>query len=140
MALEPKEITLDAGPGDARIESHDPASWLAPPSSAATFHDRLGQGFGARLESRRSGFGQPGRGAAGGLPFFERGWRSLATAPSTYSRSLGLGTGAAYLYSLAAVLGPALFPGSIHSAGGAVPVYFESSAVIITLVAHGAKC
>ena len=51
---------------------------------------------------------------------------------------IGLGTGAAYLFSLVALILPGIFPDSpcavMH---GTVPVYFEASAVIIALVFLG---
>lgn len=45
--------------------------------------------------------------------------------------------GVAYLYSLIAVLFPALFPASFRDAHGEVAVYFEAAAVIVTLVLLG---
>jgi Cu+-exporting ATPase len=49
---------------------------------------------------------------------------------------IAIGTGAAYLSSLVAVLFPALIPHQFRHDGG-VPVYFEAAAVIITLVLLG---
>ena len=49
---------------------------------------------------------------------------------------IALGTGAAWLYSVAAVLAPGLFPESL-TMHGVVEVYFESAAVIVTLVLFG---
>ncbi|OGR82653.1 MAG: copper-translocating P-type ATPase [Elusimicrobia bacterium RIFCSPHIGHO2_01_FULL_64_10] len=65
----------------------------------------------------------------GGWPFFQRGWRSLAGFRFNMFTLIALGTGAAYLHSLAAVLFPSLFPDSF--------LYFESAAVITTLVLLG---
>jgi Cu+-exporting ATPase len=50
---------------------------------------------------------------------------------------IGLGVGVAYLYSLVAVLAPGLFPESFRDESGKVPAYFESAAVIVTLVLLG---
>jgi len=50
---------------------------------------------------------------------------------------IALGTGAAYAYSLAAVLVPSVFPPSFHSDAGDVPTYFEAAAVIVTLMLLG---
>ena len=44
-----------------------------------------------------------------GWPFFERGWRSLATRRLNMFTLIALGTGAAFLYSIVAVLAPGLF-------------------------------
>jgi len=73
----------------------------------------------------------------GGWPFFQRGWSSVATGNLNMFTLIALGTGVAYLYSLAATLAPGLFPDSMRGPHGSVPVYFESAAVIVTLVLLG---
>jgi Cu+-exporting ATPase len=50
---------------------------------------------------------------------------------------IAAGTGVAFVYSLAAVSVPDLFPARFRTDGGAVPVYFEAAAVIVTLVLVG---
>jgi len=72
-----------------------------------------------------------------GFPFFERGWTSLKSRHFNMFTLIALGTGAAWLYSLAALLLPDLFPDGFRGEDGTVGLYFESSAVIITLVALG---
>jgi len=72
----------------------------------------------------------------GGWPFFQRGWASLLTLKLNMFTLIAIGTGAAYVYSLAATLTPDLFPSSFR-AEGVVPVYFEAAAVITTLVLAG---
>ena len=72
----------------------------------------------------------------GGWPFFERGWRSIVTWNLNMFTLIAIGTGAAYLYSLVAVLFPGLIPESFRH-HGTVQVYFEASAVIVTLVLLG---
>ena len=47
---------------------------------------------------------------------------------------MAIGTGVALGFSLAAVLVPGRFPSVFLRADGSVAVYFESAAVIITLV------
>jgi Cu+-exporting ATPase len=71
-----------------------------------------------------------------GWPFFERGFRSLVTGHLNMFTLIAIGTGAAYLYSVVAVLFPAVIPHQFRHDGG-VPVYFEAAAVIITLVLLG---
>lgn len=71
------------------------------------------------------------------VPFFKRGWASLVNRSPNMWTLISLGTGAAYLFSVVAVLLPGVFPDSFRSHGGAVPVYFEAAAVIITLVFAG---
>ncbi len=73
----------------------------------------------------------------GGWPFFERGWTSLRTRHLNMFTLIALGTGAAYAYSVAATLTPGIFPASFRGESGAVGVYFEAAAVIITLVLLG---
>jgi Cu+-exporting ATPase len=73
----------------------------------------------------------------GGWPFFQRFWSSLVRRSPNMFTLIGLGTGAAYLDSVAATLFPQIFPGSFRGMDGGVPVYFEAAAVITTLVLLG---
>ncbi|MBT7769628.1 MAG: cadmium-translocating P-type ATPase, partial [Rhodospirillales bacterium] len=47
------------------------------------------------------------------------------------------GTGAAYLYSVAATVAPGVFPETLRMADGTIGVYYESAAVIVVLVLLG---
>lgn len=71
-----------------------------------------------------------------GWPFFARGWRSIATWNLNMFTLIAIGTGAAYLFSLFAVLFPQWLPAELKM-HGQVEVYFEAAAVIITLVLLG---
>ena len=71
-----------------------------------------------------------------GWPFFARGWQSLVQRSPNMWTLIGLGTGAAYAYSVAATLVPQAFPASFVSMGR-VAVYFEAAAVIISLTLLG---
>ena len=71
-----------------------------------------------------------------GWPFFERGARSIANRSPNMWTLIGLGTGAAFLYSLVATVAPQVFPESFL-AMGRVAVYFEAAAVIISLTLLG---
>ncbi len=73
----------------------------------------------------------------GGWPFFERGWASLVNRSLNMFTLIALGTGTAFLYSLAAVLFPQMFTATFRGANGEVPVYFEAAAAITTLVLLG---
>lgn len=73
----------------------------------------------------------------GGWPFFERLWASLRTLNLNMFTLIGLGVGVAYGYSLVAALIPGIFPASLRTMGGLVPVYFEAAAVITALVLLG---
>jgi P-type Cu+ transporter len=74
----------------------------------------------------------------GGWPFFERAWLSLRTRHFNMFTLIGLGTGTAWAFSAAAtLLPPSWFPPAFRGHGGAVPIYFESAAVIVELVLLG---
>ncbi|WP_287788213.1 HAD-IC family P-type ATPase, partial [Acidiphilium sp.] len=72
-----------------------------------------------------------------GWPFFARGWASLVTRNLNMFTLIALGTGAAWLYSVVAVLAPAAFPAGFRGMDGTVAVYFEAAAVITVLVLLG---
>jgi len=72
-----------------------------------------------------------------GWPFFQRAWASLVTRHLNMFTLIALGTGAAYLYSLAATFAPGLFPAGFRGMGGTVAVYYEAAAVITVLVLLG---
>jgi P-type Cu+ transporter len=71
-----------------------------------------------------------------GLPFFQRGWRSIVQRSPNMWTLISLGTGAAFLYSFVATVAPGLFPDSFVSMGR-VNVYFEAAAAIISLTLLG---
>ncbi|MEO6911274.1 MAG: heavy metal translocating P-type ATPase, partial [Edaphobacter sp.] len=72
-----------------------------------------------------------------GWPFFVRGWQSVVNRSLNMFSLIALGTGAAYLFSVAATLVPQIFPPSFRGHNGQVDVYFEPAAVIIALVLLG---
>jgi Cu+-exporting ATPase len=71
-----------------------------------------------------------------GWPFFQRGWASVVDHSLNMFSLIALGTGTAYIYSLVATFVPDAFPAGFREMG-AVPVYFESAAVITVLVLLG---
>jgi Cu+-exporting ATPase len=73
----------------------------------------------------------------GGAPFFRRGWQSLRPWQPNMYTLIALGTGVAWIYSAVAFLWPGLFPAGFRDMHGRVAVYFESAAVIVTLVTLG---
>ena len=73
----------------------------------------------------------------GGLPFFQRGWRSIVTRRLNMFTLIAIGVGVAYVYSVIATLFPGIFPDAFRSAEGTVDLYFEAAAVITTLVLVG---
>jgi Cu+-exporting ATPase len=72
-----------------------------------------------------------------GLPFFQRFWTSLVNRSPNMFTLIGLGTGVAYAYSVAATVAPQIFPPSLRRMGGYPDVYFEAAAAITTLVLLG---
>jgi Cu+-exporting ATPase len=73
----------------------------------------------------------------GGWPFFERGWASLVNRHLNMFTLIAIGTGTAFVYSVIATLAPGIFPQSFVGHGGRPEVYFEVSAMIVTLVLLG---
>ncbi|MXO50898.1 heavy metal translocating P-type ATPase [Erythrobacter gaetbuli] len=72
-----------------------------------------------------------------GWPFLERGWKSFASWNLNMFSLIAMGVMAAWLFSIAAVFAPGLFPAGFRDMHGHVPVYFEAAAVIVVLVLLG---
>lgn len=72
-----------------------------------------------------------------GWPFFVRGAKSVVNRSLNMFSLIAMGVGAAYLFSVVAVLMPDLFPTGFRDAQGHVGVYFEAAAVIVVLVLLG---
>ena len=71
-----------------------------------------------------------------GWPFFERAVQSVVHRSPNMWTLIGLGTSAAFIYSVVATVAPGVFPASFVSMGR-VSVYFEAAAVIISLTLLG---
>ena len=71
-----------------------------------------------------------------GAPFFVRAVRSVRNRSPNMWTLIGLGTGAAFVYSVVATLAPEMFPASFSDMGR-VGVYYEAAAVIISLTLLG---
>lgn len=71
-----------------------------------------------------------------GWPFYVRGVRSVIQRSPNMWTLIGLGTSAAFLYSLAATLAPGVFPATFE-VDGRIGVYYEAAAVIISLTLLG---
>jgi Cu+-exporting ATPase len=72
-----------------------------------------------------------------GWPILHKFWLSLKTRNLNMYTLIGLGVGLAYLFSLAALFAPGLFPQEFREHTGTVGTYFEAAAVIVTLVLLG---
>lgn len=69
--------------------------------------------------------------------FFERAWRSIKTWHLNMFTLIGIGAGVAWLFSVAAVCFPGVFPDEFKTHHGTVYVYFEAATVILTLILLG---
>jgi P-type Cu+ transporter len=72
---------------------------------------------------------------AGGF-FFTRAWQSIINRSLNMFTLIAVGVGAAYFYSVVAVIAPGIFPASFQR-HGEVDLYFEAAAVITTLILLG---
>ena len=73
----------------------------------------------------------------GGWPFFVRGWQSLVNRHLNMFTLIALGVGVAWVFSVVATAMPEIFPATLRTMGGLVPVYYEAAAVITALVLLG---
>lgn len=69
--------------------------------------------------------------------FFVRAWKSVITWNLNMFTLIGIGTGVAFLFSLAGLFFPAVFPAEFKTHSGTVSLYFEATTVILTLVLLG---
>lgn len=69
--------------------------------------------------------------------FFERAFKSIKTWNLNMFTLIGIGAGAAWLFSVFGMLFPDFFPDQFKTESGAVHVYFEAATVILTLVLLG---
>ena len=142
MALEPLEPSLEERP-NPELADMSRRFWLSAVLSAPLVILAMGMElFGWDFISMRAAVWVQLALASpvvlwGGWPFFERFWASLKTRNLNMFTLIGLGVGVAYGYSLVATLAPQIFPESLRTMGGLVPVYFEAAAVITTLVLLG---
>ena len=144
MALEPMTPSLDDY-DDGELAAMTRRFWLLLAMTAPVFVLAMGPHlFGWQLPSRWAGvlgWAEALLATAvvlwGGAPFFARGWRSLQPWHPNMYTLIALGTGVAWTYSAVAFLWPQIFPAGFRDAHGRVGVYFESAAVIVTLVTLG---
>jgi Cu+-exporting ATPase len=144
MALEPRTAEVEAE--DHELKAMSLRFWVSAALSLpllilAMGHDLYPAAMPGFLEARSLQWLQLTLATPvvlwGGWPFFVRGWASLINRSLNMFTLIALGIGVAWLYSLIATLWPGLFPASLRTMGGWVPVYFEAAAVITTLVLLG---
>ncbi len=69
--------------------------------------------------------------------FFKRAYSSIVRRSLNMFTLIGIGSGAAWIFSFGAILFPSIFPEDFKTDAGTVHVYFEASTVILTLVLLG---
>ncbi len=69
--------------------------------------------------------------------FFDRAYKSIVTWNLNMFTLIGIGAGAAWLFSLFGMFFPDIFPDQFKTESGTVHVYFEAATVILTLVLLG---
>ena len=143
MALEPVESAPDEGPSQELVDMTR-RFWvslvLTLPVFALAMSEMMAPEVGAWMSPTARLWTQLILTAPvvlwGGWPFFVRGWQSLVTRSLNMFTLIALGTGAAFAYSVFAVLFPDALPHGMRH-GGVPPVYFEAAAVITALVLLG---
>jgi heavy metal translocating P-type ATPase len=143
MALEP--LITEPAAGTAEIDEMTRRLWVSSaltlPLLAVTMSEfvpglNLQHGFGgAWFDWAQCALGTPVVLWAG-WPFFSRAWNSFRTWQLNMFSLIGLGTGAAWLFSIVALLWPQMLPAAFKM-NGVAPLYFEAAATITTLVLLG---
>ena len=144
MALEPATVSKDEGPSAEYLDMRRRFRLgvvLSIPLVVIAMGRHLAPGFFQALSGTALSWTEAVLATPvvlwAGAPFFVRGWQSILRRSLNMFTLIAIGSGAAYLYSAAAVLAPGIFPASFRGADGAVGLYFEAAAVIITLVLLG---
>ncbi len=143
MALEPEIAPADAGP-NPELAGMTRRFWIA----LALTMPVLALEMGGHLTGLHQWLGQQTSNWIqlllatpvvlwAGWPFFERAWTSLITRNLNMFTLIGMGTGVAWLYSIAGTVLPGVFPLAMRNPDGSVAVYFEAAAVITLLVLLG---
>ena len=150
MALEPQLPSLSTGPeaADPELVAMTRRFWLAAPLAFGVLLLAMGPMWLPSLFYKLPAIVGVGSGwpqavlttlvLVAGWPLWQRGLSSLRTRNLNMFTLIFLGTGAAFFFSLAFLLLPGLgahLGSSEH--GGHAPLYFESAAVITTLVLLG---
>ncbi|MCH7728736.1 MAG: heavy metal translocating P-type ATPase, partial [Planctomycetes bacterium] len=144
MPLEPVIVSSKADEHDAELVNMSRRFWisaaLAFPVLLLAMLPMLGVPLGNWLSPAASNWVQLALATPvvvwAGFPFFQRGFRSVVTWNLNMFTLIAIGTGAAYAYSLFAVLFPGAIPPELKP-NGHVEVFFEAAAVIIVLVLLG---
>lgn len=139
MALEPEMPTLDDGDSPELLDFMQRFIWTLPLTIIVTFLAMAGhrlQWFEMETQSWIELVFSLPIVLWAGWPFFVRGVQSVINRSPNMWTLIGLGTSAAFIYSVVATVVPDVFPSSFM-AMGRVSVYFEAAAVIISLTLLG---
>jgi Cu+-exporting ATPase len=143
MALEPELVSLDDGP-NPELADMSSRFWIGLALTVPVFLLEMGghlADLSHSIGQQTSNWMQFALATPvvlwAGWPFFVRGWQSVVTRNLNMFTLIAMGTGIAWLYSVAATFAPGLFPAAFRMHDGAVPVYFEAAAVITVLVLLG---
>jgi Cu+-exporting ATPase len=145
MALEPRVAASVHGEDDTELRSMQRRFWVGVALSIPLLAISMGSmAAGSPLHNLPAGWMEWLQFVLatpvvlwGGWPFFQRGWVSLVNRHLNMFTLIAMGTGTAYLFSVIATLAPGIFPQSFLGHGGRPEVYFESAAIIVTLVLLG---
>ncbi len=143
MALEPETVTADSSSNHSELNDMQRRFWIALVLSVPIFISEMGGhllGFKHLIPTSLTIWLQMILATPVvlwcGSPFFLRAWESLKNRSLNMFTLISMGTGVAWAYSMIALLFPNSFPDTFRS-NGLPEVYFESAAVIITLVLLG---
>jgi Cu+-exporting ATPase len=143
MALEPKTVSLEEGPSE-ELRDMTRRFWVSTALSLPLLVWVMGDhllGLGHLISRQVAHWLQLALATPvvlwAGWPIFKRCWASLLKMSPNMWTLIGLGVGAAYLYSVVATVAPGIFPAAFRGPEGEVDVYFEAAAVITALVLLG---
>ena len=143
MALEPMTPSLDSGPHPEYVDFKR-RLWITAPMAAGVFLLEMGSHVGIPFAEwlGHSAFVWLQFLLATGVVwftrmFFKRAWSSVKNKSPNMWTLIGLGTAAAYLFSIISMLAPGVLPAQMQDGMGMTPVYFEATAVILVLVLIG---
>jgi Cu+-exporting ATPase len=143
MTLEPAVPAADTGPNQELLEMRR-RFWIGLPLALVVFVLAMGQhvrALSALADAPWSAWMQFALASPVvlwcGWPFLVRGVESVSHRSLNMFTLIALGVGAAYLYSVAAVLVPQAFPADLRDVHGRIGIYFEAAAVIVVLVLLG---
>jgi len=144
MALEPAVVTLDEGPNPELVDMTR-RFWIAaalgfPVMAFAMAEMLAGEAIHRAIDVRVADWIQLALATPvvlwAGWPFFTRAWDSLVNRSPNMFTLIGIGVGAAYLYSAAATIAPGIFPDGFRMHNRVEP-YFDTAVVITALVLLG---